>query len=253
MWAHALYGGEVLAPAYLTAMVDVRRTAAAKSAIPYGYGVQALEIDGRPSVGHSGRLLGFRSAVRYLPDQGIAIAVLTNQSRADPAPIVRSLLRLALTPRDTACRCRRAPLTVLVRRGTGRRPSTHRRLVVPRAAGRTHGWASLAGPACRSESTPTSPRESRRACSRARATSATRSSRPASCRSHGVQWQRIRRDGAPGRRHVDPQRRRAHRRLRRRSERRRSTPSGTASGSRSARTRSKARCRPCPGSTRAAP
>ncbi len=105
MWAHALYGGEVLAPAYLKAMVDVRRTAAAKSAIPYGYGVQALEIDGRPSVGHSGRLLGFRSAVRYLPDQGIAIAVLTNQSRADPAPIVRSLLRLALTPRDTACRC----------------------------------------------------------------------------------------------------------------------------------------------------
>jgi D-alanyl-D-alanine carboxypeptidase len=105
LWAHALYGGEVLAPEYLRAMVDVRRTAAAKSAIPYGYGVQALEIDGRPTVGHSGRLLGFRSAVRYLPDQGVAIAVLTNQSRTDPATIVRSLLRLALTPVDHACRC----------------------------------------------------------------------------------------------------------------------------------------------------
>jgi CubicO group peptidase (beta-lactamase class C family) len=105
VWAHALYGGEVLRPEYLTAMVDVRRSAAAKSAIPYGYGVQALEIDGRPTVGHSGRLLGFRSAVRYLPDQGVSIAVLTNQSRTDPGPIVRSLLRLALTPLDQPCRC----------------------------------------------------------------------------------------------------------------------------------------------------
>ena len=69
-------------------------------------GVQVLEIDGRRTVGHSGRLLGFRSAVRYLPDQGVSIAVLTNQSRTDPGPIVRSLLRLALTPLDDPCRCR---------------------------------------------------------------------------------------------------------------------------------------------------
>ena len=104
-WAQALYGGEILAPHYRAAMVDVTRSAAARSAIPYGYGVQSVEIDGRPTIGHSGRLLGFRSALRYLPDQRISIAVLTNQSRTDPAPIVRALLRLALTPVDEPCRC----------------------------------------------------------------------------------------------------------------------------------------------------
>jgi len=36
----------------------------------------------------------------------VSIAVLTNQSRTDPGPIVRSLLRLALTPLDDPCRCR---------------------------------------------------------------------------------------------------------------------------------------------------
>jgi D-alanyl-D-alanine carboxypeptidase len=105
-WAQALYGGSALRPEYLTAMTDVAATAAVKSTIPYGYGVQVIDIDGRKSLGHSGRLLGFRSAVRYLPDQGVSIAVLTNQSRTDPAPIVRALLRLALTPVDDDCRCR---------------------------------------------------------------------------------------------------------------------------------------------------
>jgi D-alanyl-D-alanine carboxypeptidase len=105
-WAQALYGGDVLAPQYRAAMTNITATSAVKAAIPYGYGVQVLEIDGRPTVGHSGRLLGFRAALRYLPDQGVSIAVLTNQSRTDPAPIVRSLLRLALTPVDAPCRCR---------------------------------------------------------------------------------------------------------------------------------------------------
>jgi D-alanyl-D-alanine carboxypeptidase len=105
-WAHALYGGEVLRPEYLAAMVDATGTTSLKSNIPYGYGTQVLEIDGLRTVGHSGRLLGFRSVVRYLPDQGVSIAVLTNQSRTDPTPIVRSLLRIALTPLDQPCGCR---------------------------------------------------------------------------------------------------------------------------------------------------
>lgn len=105
-WARALFDGDVLAPGYRAAMLDVAGTAALKSAIPYGYGVQVLDIDGRRTIGHSGRLLGFRSDIRYLPDQGVSIAVLTNQSRTDPGVIVRSLLRIALTPVDEPCRCR---------------------------------------------------------------------------------------------------------------------------------------------------
>ena len=105
-WAQALYGGHVLRPEYLAAMVDPSTTAALKSAIPYGYGTQVVDIDGVRTFGHSGRLLGFRAAMRYVPDRGVSIALVTNQSRTDPGPIVRSLLRLALTPVDTTCICR---------------------------------------------------------------------------------------------------------------------------------------------------
>ncbi len=101
-WARALYGGDVLQPASRAAMVaDVQLTAPFKPSIPYGLGVQAATVDGRPTLGHSGRLLGSRSVVRWLPNEGIAIAVLTNQSRADPNLVVRALLRIVLgTPPD---------------------------------------------------------------------------------------------------------------------------------------------------------
>jgi D-alanyl-D-alanine carboxypeptidase len=105
-WAKAVYGGSVLTPPSLSAMVaDVAVTAPFKPSIPYGLGVQAATIDGRPTLGHSGRLLGSRTVVRWLPDQGIAIAVLTNQSRNDPNLIARALLRVLLgTPVEcTTC------------------------------------------------------------------------------------------------------------------------------------------------------
>jgi D-alanyl-D-alanine carboxypeptidase len=93
-WARALYGGSVLQPATLAAMLDDSAvTAALKSSVPYGLGVQVVTIDGRPAVGHSGRLLGFRAVMRWLPDQGIAVVVMTNQSRTDPNVLVRDLLR----------------------------------------------------------------------------------------------------------------------------------------------------------------
>ena len=64
----------------------------------------------RPTLGHSGRLLGFRSAMRCLPESGITIAVLTNQSRTDPAVVVRALLNIAQTP-DRGVRLPRPPLS----------------------------------------------------------------------------------------------------------------------------------------------
>jgi D-alanyl-D-alanine carboxypeptidase len=95
-WARSLYAGRVLSPASVDALVgDISRTEPYKPRVPYGLGVQRLVIDGAPSLGHSGRLLGFRSAVRWLPDQDIAIAVLTNQSRTDPGVFVSALLKIA--------------------------------------------------------------------------------------------------------------------------------------------------------------
>ena len=42
--------------------------------------------------------------MRYLPESGITIAVLTNQSRTDPAVVVRALLNIAQTP-NRECDC----------------------------------------------------------------------------------------------------------------------------------------------------
>jgi D-alanyl-D-alanine carboxypeptidase len=105
-WARALYGGAVLHPESMASMVDdAAITTALKSSVPYGLGVQVVTIDGRPAMGHSGRLLGFRAVMRWLPDEGIAIAVMTNQSRTDPNLLVRDLLRsiLGVSPPCPGC------------------------------------------------------------------------------------------------------------------------------------------------------
>ena len=98
-FAHAMWGGD-LVPAWVldAAVADAVRVGAMRGALPYGLGVQAYAVDGRPALGHSGRFSGTRSVVRYLPDEGIAIAVLTNQSRVDPVVILSRLLAIASPP-----------------------------------------------------------------------------------------------------------------------------------------------------------
>lgn len=96
-WARALYGGDAIdGPSLALMLSGLDGVSGAQSRVPYGLGVQALLIDDRPTFGHSGRFLGFRAVMRWLPDEELAIAVLTNQSREDPAVIALRLLRLAL-------------------------------------------------------------------------------------------------------------------------------------------------------------
>jgi D-alanyl-D-alanine carboxypeptidase len=98
-WMRAYAGGDLLGPEVQREMLaDVAHTKALNAAIPYGLGIQALPIEGRRALGHSGRFLGFRNVVRYLPDEGVTIAVLTNQGVRDPARIAGGLLRLILPP-----------------------------------------------------------------------------------------------------------------------------------------------------------
>ena len=77
---------------------DIARTATLHPRLPYGLGIQAVPIAGRYALGHSGRFLGFRNVVRYLPGEGLSIAVLTNQGAKDPARIAEALLRMILAP-----------------------------------------------------------------------------------------------------------------------------------------------------------
>ena len=93
LWARALYSGYVIPKDLVRAMVDdATATAKLRPSYPYGLGVQVLKINGRTALGHSGRLVGARSVMRWFPDLGIAITVLTNESRYDPAPVLRALL-----------------------------------------------------------------------------------------------------------------------------------------------------------------
>ena len=99
-WARALYGGYVLAPSTIAEMVaDAALTESLKPAAPYGLGVQVYEIDGRISYGHSGSLVGARTVMRWFPVEGIAIVVAANESRFDPAIVLRDLLAV-ISPRS---------------------------------------------------------------------------------------------------------------------------------------------------------
>ncbi len=70
-WMRAFAGGRLLSPAVQAEMIgDMARTRVLKARIPYGLGIQGVPLAGRPALGHSGRYLGFRNVVRYLPDGG---------------------------------------------------------------------------------------------------------------------------------------------------------------------------------------
>jgi D-alanyl-D-alanine carboxypeptidase len=102
-WAAALYGGQVLSRATLEAAVaDVERTAVHFPRVPYGLGVQVIPIGKQVTWGHSGTFTGFRGHVRWLPDRRIAVALLTNQSRVDPAPLMRKLLEYVAVNEPTS-------------------------------------------------------------------------------------------------------------------------------------------------------
>ncbi len=96
-WARALYGGKVLRPETLSLAVgDTKQTAAYRPYVPYGLGVQVTVVDGRRAYGHSGRFIGARGELRYLPKSGLAIAVLTNQNGVDLRPLTAKLVSIAL-------------------------------------------------------------------------------------------------------------------------------------------------------------
>jgi CubicO group peptidase (beta-lactamase class C family) len=104
-WARALYAGNAIDDDSLAIMLaGVEAVAGYEPRVPYGLGVQAITIAGHRSFGHSGRFLGFRAAMRWLPDDEISIGVLTNQSRSDLSPLVARMVKLLL-PEPDGCRC----------------------------------------------------------------------------------------------------------------------------------------------------
>jgi len=99
IWARALYSGRLFGFGDLAEMLDF---AATRSFFvyddPYGLGVQQYVVGGRIAYGHDGRLLGARSAIRYIPSLDVSIAVVMNTDRGDPGAIAEQLLALVAPP-----------------------------------------------------------------------------------------------------------------------------------------------------------
>ena len=98
VWARALYSGRVLGLEGSNAMLDFSGSLLLRSRIPYGLGVEKFTVAGRTAYGHGGRLMGARSAIRYLPTESMSIAVVINTDRGDPAVIANALATIALPP-----------------------------------------------------------------------------------------------------------------------------------------------------------
>jgi CubicO group peptidase (beta-lactamase class C family) len=96
-WAHALYSGQVLDQATFATMVDISSSQPYKPRWVYGLGMQETTINGSEAWGHRGHLNGFWSAVWYLPDYGVSIAVLTNADWADPVTFAAALKNVVVT------------------------------------------------------------------------------------------------------------------------------------------------------------
>ena len=96
-WMAALAGGHILPPATVATMLaDEEVTVGLGSELAYGLGLSTIRINGHTAIGHSGRFLGVRNGVRYLPDQGLTIAVLTNQGDVDPVRVASAMLAIIL-------------------------------------------------------------------------------------------------------------------------------------------------------------
>jgi CubicO group peptidase (beta-lactamase class C family) len=71
-WAAALYGGDVLSERMLRQMTTMREPGW------YGLGTDVAVLAGQRAYGHRGGIRGFESAIWYLPDSGVSIALLSN-------------------------------------------------------------------------------------------------------------------------------------------------------------------------------
>ncbi len=90
-FAHGVFGGSLLSAETLETMTSVKRVGFERE---YGLGVFVQQPDLRTRViGHTGGGIGYSSALWYAPEHDLAIAVLVNDSVAEPQDLAELLLR----------------------------------------------------------------------------------------------------------------------------------------------------------------
>jgi CubicO group peptidase (beta-lactamase class C family) len=96
----ALVSGRLLAPPTLEAMSAQQATYSDDSEVlpgsGYGYGVHVVTAHGHRALLHPGDNPGYRSALAWVPDQQVAVAILSNDDATDVTGWVDEALRRAL-------------------------------------------------------------------------------------------------------------------------------------------------------------
>jgi D-alanyl-D-alanine carboxypeptidase len=96
-WAAILYSGEAFDGPYLETMLDTVPARQLGPGREYGLGVIVTPSDMGPFIGHDGFMPGYETAMGYLPDVGIAVAVQVNtdDGRAVGKPLPMLAIELA--------------------------------------------------------------------------------------------------------------------------------------------------------------
>jgi CubicO group peptidase (beta-lactamase class C family) len=92
-WEAGLYAGKFLKPASLAAWWTPV-TLANGTTYQYGFGWDVAEQRGQKLIEHGGSWQGFRAAITRYVDQGLAVAVLTNLSSAEPETMAHEIAGL---------------------------------------------------------------------------------------------------------------------------------------------------------------
>jgi CubicO group peptidase (beta-lactamase class C family) len=90
LWDESLIAQSILKPASYKQMFTEVKLKDGKGT-HYGLGVQVMDRDGHRSIEHSGEVSGFVSANEVLVDDGVAVAVLTNQDAVSAAATIAHL------------------------------------------------------------------------------------------------------------------------------------------------------------------
>ena len=84
-WSDALWAGKVIKPESLKRMLTPAKLSSGRST-RYAYGLGVGEYAGRTLVEHGGGIFGFVSDTLRVPDEGIFVAILSNNADSNPQP-----------------------------------------------------------------------------------------------------------------------------------------------------------------------
>ncbi|MGH8075733.1 MAG: serine hydrolase domain-containing protein [Lysobacter sp.] len=94
-WDAALYGNQLVDPALL-AQAFRKATLSDGSEQPYGFGWIVSQVQGQPSVEHSGFINGFNAYVLRVPKDKLFVAILTNAEFLSPDDLAVELAAMAM-------------------------------------------------------------------------------------------------------------------------------------------------------------